>query len=176
MRQTMLLGSILLLALAAPLGAQNTLPPDATAPLPTSRLVVSFEVSATLVSRRLPSQWTDAIPESLMDELAADESFAGIDLGAANGSATGAVGNGILVRFDFPSMDAYREWDARPETRMMLAELEQVIGYGFTRSALSMRRVPDDAHHAMPTAPRRVPAPTAGCGSAGTGCSSTRST
>lgn len=164
MRHPLILGSALLLA-AAPLAAQNDLPPSATAPLPTSRLVVSFEVSATLVSNRLPGDWANAIPESLMQELAADESFAGIDLGTANGGGAGAVGNGILVRFEFPDMASYQEWEALPETQQLLAELRQVIGYGYTRTALSMRRVPNDAHHAMPTAPRRrPPAPSAAPG------------
>ncbi|HEX2779400.1 MAG TPA: hypothetical protein VHM30_07865 [Gemmatimonadaceae bacterium] len=160
MRHPLILGSALLLA-AAPLTAQNDLPPSATAPLPTSRLVVSFEVSATLVSNRLPGDWANAIPEPLMQELAADDNFAGIDLGASNGTTTGAVGNGILVRFEFSDMASYQEWDALPETQQMLAELRQVIGYGYTRTALSMRRVPNDTHHAMPTAPRRAPAPPA---------------
>jgi hypothetical protein len=154
MRSTIILGSTLLLALtAAPLGAQTGLPPSATAPLPTSRFVVSYEVSAALLSNRLPSQYARAIPEPLLDELAADEAFSGIDLG-------GSAGNGVLVRFDFPDMESYREWEARGETQQLLAELRQAIGYGYSRSSLSMRRVPADAHHTMPTAPRRrAPAP-----------------
>jgi hypothetical protein len=154
MRHT-ILGSTLLLALGAPLAAQNTLPPSATAPLATSRFVVSYEVSAALLSNRLPSQYAKAIPEPLMEELAADEAFSGIDLG-------GSAGNGVLVRFDFPDMESYREWEARAETQQLLAELRQAIGYGYSRSAISMRRVPNDAHHATPTAPRRrAPVPSA---------------
>lgn len=158
MRRTTILGSTLLV-LAAPLAAQNPLPPSATAPLPTSRLVVSLEVSANLLTNRLPGDWAKAMPAGLLQELSEDENFAGIDLGAGNGTATGAVGNGILVRFDFPDMASYEEWNARPETAMLLAEVRQFIGYGQSRTALSMRRVPNDAHHAMPTAPRRAPAP-----------------
>ena len=165
MRPTTMLCTTLALALAAAppqaAAAQGTLPPAATAPIPNTRLVVSFEVSAALVSNRLPGDWAKAMPEPLLDELAADDNFAGIDLGASDGSTTGAVGNGILVRFDFADMSAYREWEARPETAMLLAELKRFIGYQYARTALSMRRVPLDAHHAMPTSPRRVPAPAA---------------
>lgn len=151
MRCTTLLGSAVLLALAAmPLRAQSDLPPSATAPIPSSRLVVTFEVSAALLSNRLPGDWAKALSQPLLDELAADENFSGIDIGTQ-------VGNGLSVRFDFADMSSYQEWQDLPETQQLLAELRQAIGYGYSRTALSMRRVPDGAHHAMPTAPRRAP-------------------
>ena len=153
MRRTNLL-ALLLPLFAAPLAAQNDLPPSATAPIPTSRIVITYEVSAALVSNRLPGDYAKAFPQPLLDELAADENFAGIDLGTREG-------NGVLVRFDFADMASYQEWSSLPETQQLLAELRNAIGYGYSRSALSMRRVPNDARHAMPAAPRRAPvAPT----------------
>ena len=152
MRRTTALASAVLLALcAAPLAAQNDLPPSATAPIPTSRLVVTFEVSAALVSNKLPGEYASAFSQPLLDELAADENFSGIDLGTREG-------NGVSVRFDFADMASYQEWSDLPETQQLLAELRQAIGYGYSRTSLSMRRVPNDARHAMPTAPRRAPA------------------
>ena len=127
----------------------NSLPPGATGQ---SRVVVSYEISAAIVSRRLPSEWADAIPEPLLAEMQADEHFAAIDLGST-------LGNGVLIRFDFDDMESYREWTDRAEVQQMLAEIVQAIGYGYSRSALSMRRVPVDVR-AMPTAPpRQAPAP-----------------
>ena len=126
----------------------NELPPSATGQ---SRIVVSYEISAALVSRRLPSEWSDAIPQPLLDEMQRDEHFASIDIGSS-------LGNGILIRFDFDDMESYKEWNDRPEVQQMLAEIGQAIGYGYSRTALSMRRVPVDTR-AMPTAPPRQPQP-----------------
>ena len=127
----------------------NSMPPSATGQ---SRIVVSYEISAALVSRRLPSEWTDAIPEPLLAEMQADEHFASIDLGSTSG-------NGVLIRFDFDDMESYKQWNDRPEVQQMLAEIGQAIGYGYSRTALSMRRVPVDTR-AMPTAPpRQAPSP-----------------
>lgn len=154
MRRTTVV-ALLLAVIAPPLAAQNDLPPSATAPIPTSRIVLTYEVSAALVSNRLPADYAKSFPQPLLDALAADENFAGIDLGTREG-------NGVVVRFDFADMASYQEWSALPETQQLLAGLRQAIGYGYSRTALSMRRVPNDARHAMPTAPRRGPlAPTA---------------
>ena len=149
----MLIAQSFALALAAAPcvgAAQDVLPPLATGPA--SRIVVSYEISAAIVSRRLPSEFADAIPEPLLAELEADEHFAAIDLGST-------LGNGVLIRFDFDDMASYREWNDRPEVQQMLAEIGQAIGYGYSRSALSMRRVAVD-RRAMPAAPpRQAPAP-----------------
>ena len=136
--------------LSAPAHAQGSgLPPIATNQ---SRIVVSYEISAAPVSRRLPSEWSDAIPEPLLAEMQSDEHFASIDIGSA-------LGNGVLIRFDFDDMESYKQWNDRPEVQQMLAEIGQAIGYGYSRSALSMRRVPVDTR-AMPTAPpRQAPPP-----------------
>ena len=150
-RTTALCSAAILVLAAAPLAAQNDLPPSATAPIPTSRIVVTFEVSAALLSNKLPGDYANGFPQPLLDELAADENFSGIDLGTREG-------NGVSVRFDFADMASYQEWNDLPETQQLLAELQQAIGYGYTRTALSMRRVPNDVHHTMPTAPRRRPA------------------
>lgn len=150
MRTFMLLPAFaLLLALpAGPAQAQGSWPPPAATTR--SRTVVSYEISAALVTRRAPADWMNAVPEPLMARLEADEHFAGLDLGSS-------AGNGILIRFDFDDMASYREWNDQWETQQMLAEIGQVIGYGYSRSAVSMRRVPLDAR-ATPTAPRRTPA------------------
>ena len=142
--------ALVLGALSSPTHAQgNALPPGATGQ---SRIVVSYEISATLISRRLPSEWADAIPQPLLDEMQADEHFAAIDLGST-------LGNGVLIRFDFDDMESYRQWTDRPEVQQMLAEIGQAIGYGYSRTALSMRRIAVDTR-AIPTAPpRRAPAP-----------------
>ena len=134
---------------SAMLAQEGGLPPGATGQ---SRLVVSYEISATLISRRLPSEWADAIPDPLLAEMHADEHFASIDLGST-------LGNGVLIRFDFDDMESYREWSDRPEVQQMLAGIGQAIGYGYSRSALSMRRVAVDTR-ARPAAPQRqAPAP-----------------
>ena len=145
-------------ALSAPVQAQGSaLPPIATNQ---SRIVVSYEISAALVSRRLPSEWTDAITEPLLAEMQADEHFASIDLGSTSG-------NGVLIRFDFDDMESYTEWNDRADVQQMLAEIGQAIGYGYTRSGLSMRRVAVDtrtrpaAPPRQPPVPRGVPAPKA---------------
>jgi len=130
--------------------AQGSWPPPAATGQ--SRIVVSYEISAAPVSRRLPSEWSDAIPEPLLAEMQSDEHFASIDIGSA-------LGNGVLIRFDFDDMESYKQWNDRPEVQQMLAEIGQAIGYGYSRSALSMRRVPVDTR-AMPTAPpRQAPPP-----------------
>ena len=110
-------------------------------------MLVSFEISATVVTRRAPSEWIDAVPAPLLDRMAADEHFAAIDLG-------GPSGNGILIRFEFDDMDAYRNWNDVPEVQQMLAEIEQVIGYGYSRTSVSMRRVAMGPR-SLPAAPRR---------------------
>lgn len=147
----------LLLALALTLGALsspthaqgNALPPEATGQ---SRIVVSYEISAALVSRRLTSEWADAIPQPLLDEMQADEHFASIDLGST-------LGNGVLIRFDFDDMESYKAWKDRPEVQQMLASIGQAIGYGYSRSALSMRRVALDTRATRVAPPRRTPTP-----------------
>lgn len=131
------------------MNAQEALPPLAA---PNSRIVVSYEISATLISRRLPAEWADAIPEPLLAEMQADEHFASLDLGST-------VGNGVLIRFDFDDMESYREWSDRPEVQQMLAEIGQAIGYGYSRTALSMRRVAVDTRATPAAPPRRAPAP-----------------
>lgn len=137
-------------ALSRPMRAQgNALPPSATAQ---SRIVVSYEISAAIVSRRLPSEWADAIPEPLLDEMQADEHFAAIDLGST-------LGNGVLIRFDFDDMESYKAWKDRPEVQQMLASIGQAIGYGYSRSALSMRRVALDTRATRVAPPRRTPTP-----------------
>ena len=137
-------------AVASPVRAQGSWPPPAATGQ--SRIVVSYEISAALVSRRLPSEWGDAIPEPLLAEMQADEHFASIDIGSS-------LGNGILIRFDFDDMESYRQWNDRAEVQQMLAEIGQAIGYGYSRTALSMRRVPLDTR-ALPAAPpRQAPAP-----------------
>ena len=127
--------------------AQGALPPIATAPA--SRIVVSLEISAAIVSRRLPAEFADAIPDPLLAELEADEHFAAMELGSQ-------VGNGVLIRFDFDDMESYREWNDRAEVQQMLAEIGQAIGYGYSRSALSMRRVVME-QRARPIAKPRAP-------------------
>lgn len=147
----------LLLALALTLGALsspthaqgNALPPEATGQ---SRIVVSYEISAALVSRRLPSEWADAIPQPLLDEMQADEHFASIDLGST-------LGNGVLIRFDFDDMESYKAWKDRPEVQQMLAKIGQAIGYGYSRSALAMRRAALDTRATRVPPPRRTPTP-----------------
>ena len=142
--------ALTLAVLSSSAGAQDSaLPPGATGQ---SRIVVSYEISAAIVSRRLPSEWTDAIPQPLLAGMQADEHFASLDIGTS-------LGNGILIRFDFDDMESYREWNDRADVQQMLAEIRQAIGYGYSRSALSMRRVPLD-RRAMPTAPKyQAPAP-----------------
>lgn len=116
-----------------------------------SRLVVSYEISAALVTNRAPADWSDAVPQPLLDELASDDHFASIDLGTS-------AGNGILVRFDFDDMETYREWNDRFEVQQMLAGLRQVIGYGYSRSGISMRRVVGEPRTAPATTrPRTMP-------------------
>jgi hypothetical protein len=120
-----------------------------------SRLVVSLEISAAPVTRRAPADWLDAVPQPLLDEMAADEHFASIDLG-------GLAGNGILIRFDFDDMEAYRAWNDLPDVQLMLAEIGQAIGYGYSRTGISMRRVAVDARGApaarAPNGPTSPPA------------------
>jgi len=148
---------ILLPALALMLGvtpsssrAQNSWPPSSATGA--SRIVVSYEISAALVSRRLQSEWMDAIPKPLLDEMQADEHFASIDLG-------GPAGNGVLIRFDFDDMESYKAWNASAEVQQMLAKIGQAIGYGYSRSALSMRRVAVDPRATPAAPPRRAPVP-----------------
>ena len=112
-----------------------------------SRMVVSFEISAAVVTRRAPGDWIDAVPSPLLDRMAADEHFAAIDLG-------GPAGNGILILFLFDDMESYKQWNDAPEVQQMLAEIAQVIGYGYSRTSISMRRVAMDPH-SMPAAPPR---------------------
>jgi hypothetical protein len=130
--------------------AQDDLPPLATGPA--SRIVVSLEISAAIVSRRLPAEFADAIPQPLLAELEADDHFSAMELGTQ-------VGNGVLIRFDFDDMASYREWNDRPEVQQMLAGIGQAIGYGYSRTALSMRRVGIDTRAAPAAPPRRAPAP-----------------
>jgi hypothetical protein len=118
-----------------------------TASAPQSRTVVSFEISAAVVTRRAPNEWLDAVPAPLLDRMAADEHFEAIDLGQP-------AGNGILIRFQFDDMESYKQWNDAPEVQQMLAEIEQVIGYGYSRSSISMRRVAID-RRAVPAAPPR---------------------
>jgi hypothetical protein len=150
MRITILLSALAVAAAASPRAAiaQGSWPPPAAGPA--SRSVVSYEISAALLSRRLPGDWADAIPDPLLAEMEADEHFASIDIGSQ-------LGNGILIRFDFDDMDSYREWNDSPGVQQMLAEIGQAIGYGYSRSSLSMRRVALDTRD-RPAAPRRAPA------------------
>ena len=115
-----------------------------------SRLVVSLEISAAPVTRRAPADWLDAVPSPLLDRMAADEHFASIDLG-------GPAGNGILIRFDFDDMEAYRAWNDLPDVQQMLAEIGQVIGYGYSRTGISMRRVAGDPRQTPATRQRSTP-------------------
>jgi hypothetical protein len=115
-----------------------------------SRLVVSLEISAAPVTRRAPADWLDAVPQPLLDEMAADEHFASIDLG-------GPAGNGILIRFDFDDMQAYRAWNDLPDVQQLLAEIGQVIGYGYSRTGISMRRVAGDPRPAPAARQRSAP-------------------
>ena len=153
-----------IVAAASALGAQDW-PPT---PVTTTRNVVSFEVHAALVTRRSPSDWIDAVPGPLADRIAADHFFAGMELGSA-------AGNGISVRFYFPDVEHYRLWNDQPATQQMLAELRQVIGYGYSRTSLYMRRVPADQVPSRVTPPRRdvpsapQPQPKAGVRMAGGG-------
>lgn len=114
-----------------------------------SRLVVSLEISAAVVTRRAPADWLDAVPSPLLHRMAADEHFAAIDLGQP-------AGNGILIRFQFDDMEMYQEWNDLPDVQQMLAEIGQVIGYGYSRTSISMRRVATDAF-ATPAPPRNAP-------------------
>ena len=142
--------AIVLGAASSPIRAQGNWPPPGA--VGQSRIVVSYEISATVISRRLPSEWGDAIPEPLLAEMQSDEYFAAIDIGSASG-------NGVLIRFDFDDMQSYKDWSDRPAVQQMLAEIGQAIGYGYSRAALSMRRVAVDTR-AMPAAPpRQAPAP-----------------
>lgn len=127
--------------------AQQSWPPPAASPA--MRNVVSYQISAALLSRRMPGDWADAIPDPLMAEMEADPHFASIDVGSE-------LGNGILIRFDFDDMAAYHEWNDSPSVQQMLAEIGQAIGYGYSRSSLSMRRVAMDTRAAP--APQRAPA------------------
>ena len=129
---------------ASTLGAQDW-PPT---PVATTRNVVSFEVHAALVTRRAPADWIDAVPGPLADRIAADHFFAGMELGSP-------AGNGISVRFHFPDMEHYKLWNDQPATQQMLAELRQVIGYGYSRTSLYMRRVPTGEVPSRVTPPRR---------------------
>ncbi|HWE41732.1 MAG TPA: hypothetical protein VG432_04460 [Gemmatimonadaceae bacterium] len=152
MRPTLIARSFALALAASPCvgAAQDVLPPLATGPA--SRIVVSLEISAAIVSRRLPAEFADAIPQPLLAELEADDHFSAMELGTQ-------VGNGVLIRFDFDDMESYKEWNDRPGVQQMLAEIGQTIGYGYSRSALSMRRVAVDTR-AMPAAPpKQAPAP-----------------
>ena len=147
----------LLPALTLMLGAISTSSPAQSSWPPAgatgqSRIVVSYEISAAIVSRRLPSEWSDAIPKPLLDEMQADEHFASLELGSQ-------AGNGVLIRFDFDDMASYDEWNARPEVQQMLAKIGQAIGYGYSRSALSMRRVAVDSRSMPAAPPRRAPVP-----------------
>lgn len=123
-------------------------PPSATTQ---SRTIVSYEISATLVTRRAPNEWMDAVPEPLLNEMEADDHFAGLDLGTS-------AGNGILIRFEFDDMASYKEWNDGAEVQQMLAAIGQAIGYGYSRSGISMRRVVVDQRATRTAPPRRVPA------------------
>ena len=112
-------------------------------------MVVSFEISAAVVTRRAPGDWNDAVPAPLLERMAADEHFAAIDVG-------GPAGNGILIRFQFENMETFRTWNDLPEVQQLLAEIGQVIGYGYSRTSISMRRVAVDAF-AAPGPPRSAP-------------------
>jgi hypothetical protein len=149
MRRICLLVSLALAVGAAPGRgqAQGSWPPTATLQ---SQIVVSFEISAAVVTRRAPSDWIDAVPAPLLDRMAADEHFAAIDLGQP-------AGNGILIRFQFDDMEAYRIWNDEPEVQQMLAEIGQVIGYGYSRTSISMRRVAMDRRTMPATPPRNGP-------------------
>jgi len=139
------------LVTAAPFSAaraQQSWPPPAASPA--MRNVVSYQISAALLSRRLPGDWANAIPDPLLAEMEADPHFASIDIGSA-------LGNGILIRFDFDDMESYHEWNDSPAVQQMLARIGQAIGYGYSRSSLSMRRVAVDTR-TTPAAPRRAPA------------------
>ena len=151
--------TILALALAAaPLGAQDLPPAPGSTPVASSRIVVVFEVSAMPVTNRSMADWQNALPPALLDRITADDAFSGIDLG-------GYAGNGISVRFHFPDMEAYQLWRDKPETVFMIGELQQIIGSGYSRTGVSMRRVAGDpfAERATPrrnsTPPRPAPAP-----------------
>jgi hypothetical protein len=145
------------LVLGAPphdIHAQESWPPAAA---PQSRIVVSFEISAAVVTRRAPSDWIDAVPTPLLNRMAADEHFAAIDVG-------GLAGNGILIRFLFDDMESYKQWNDAPDVQQMLAEIAQVIGYGYSRTSISMRRVAMDRRtvpaappHSAPVAPPARP-------------------
>jgi hypothetical protein len=143
------LSALALLASAPlqPAQAQGSWPPPAASPA--MRNVVSYQISAALLSRRLPGDWADAIPDPLLAEMEADTHFASIDIGSE-------LGNGILIRFDFDDMESYHEWNDSPAVQQMLAEIGQAIGYGYSRSSLSMRRVASDTR--SEPAPRRAPA------------------
>ena len=148
--RTLLLQLSATLLLAAPMStapAQSSWPPPAAGPA--MRTVVSYEISAAIISRRLPGEWADAVSEPLLAELEADEHFASIDIGSTSG-------NGILIRFDFDDMESYRQWNDSPGVQQMLAEIGQAIGYGYSRSSLSMRSVAIDTR-AMPAVPKRAP-------------------
>jgi hypothetical protein len=148
--RTFLFPLLATLLLAAPMSmatAQSNWPPPAAGPA--MRTVVSYEISAAIISRRLPGEWADAMSEPLLAEMEADEHFASIDIGSA-------LGNGVLIRFDFDDMESYREWNDSPGVQQMLAEIGQAIGYGYSRSSISMRRVAIDTR-AMPAAPKRAP-------------------
>lgn len=136
--------TVALAAAASSLGAQDW-PPT---PVATTRNVVSFEVHAAVVTRRSPNDWIDAVPGPLADRIAADHFFAGMELGSS-------TGNGISVRFHFPDMEHYKLWNDLPATQQMLAELRQVIGYGYWRTSLYMRRVPAGDVPSRVTPPRR---------------------
>lgn len=124
--------------------------PDVQSVSSRTRLVVSYQISAALVTNRAQADWLGALPQPLLDEMASDDHFSSIDLGTS-------AGNGILIRFDFDDMEAYRQWNDRFEVQQMLAEIGQVIGYGYSRSGISMRRVADNRPAAPATRPRTVP-------------------
>ena len=147
--RTFILLPVIALATLAPTSAraQGSWPPPAAGL--SMRNVVSYQISAALLSRRLPGDWADAIPDPLMAEMEADPHFASIDIGSE-------LGNGILIRFDFDDMESYHEWNDSPAVQQMLAEIGQAIGYGYSRSSLSMRRVAIDTRTAPST--RRAPA------------------
>lgn len=136
---------------AAPLAAQDLPPAPGSTQAASSRIVVVFEVSAMPVTNRAPGDWQNALPPSLVGRITSDESFSGIDLG-------GYAGNGISVRFHFPDMETYQLWRDKPETVFMIGELEQIIGSGYSRTGVSMRRVAGDPF-AAPATPRRNSAP-----------------